>query len=167
MDRRAVLIASTATLAPVLAFAQQPSASVRTTPRVQLQVQPRLLSLTPSDRADITRDLSTIIAAEPRADMSLGEVRFMTELGQWAVAQRNRLRFSELVQGVRQSARRPTTQQIELWQSNLNSLGDDAQLANVDLQNILQRQQQTLQMMSNISKMLYDTAQSVIRKMGG
>jgi hypothetical protein len=49
----------------------------------------------------------------------------------------------------------------------LNAVGDDAQLANVDLQNILQKQQQTLQMMSNISKMLYDTAQSVIRKMGG
>jgi hypothetical protein len=53
------------------------------------------------------------------------------------------------------------------WESRLQALGDDAQLANVDLQNMLQRQQQTLQMMSNISKMLYDTAQSVIRKMGG
>jgi hypothetical protein len=49
----------------------------------------------------------------------------------------------------------------------LDALGDDAQLANVDLQNILQKQQQTLQMMSNISKMLYDTATSVIRKIGG
>ena len=49
----------------------------------------------------------------------------------------------------------------------LTSIGDDAQLANVDLQNMLQKQQQTLQMMSNISKMLYDTAQSVIRKIGG
>lgn len=44
---------------------------------------------------------------------------------------------------------------------------DDAQLANVDLQNTLQKQQQTLQMMSNISKMLYDTANAVIRKIGG
>ena len=44
---------------------------------------------------------------------------------------------------------------------------DDAQLANVDLQNWLQKQQQTLQMMSNISKMLHDTAMSVIRKVGG
>jgi len=49
----------------------------------------------------------------------------------------------------------------------LNSLGDDGQLANVDLQNVLQKQQETLQMMSNIFKILYDTAQSVIRKMGG
>ena len=56
---------------------------------------------------------------------------------------------------------------ITALETRLNSLGDDAQLANVDLQNILQKQQQTLQMMSNISKMLYDTAQSVIRKMGG
>ena len=57
--------------------------------------------------------------------------------------------------------------EIARWEEKLNTIGDDAQLANVDLQNILQKQQQTLQMMSNISKMLYDTAQSVIRKMGG
>jgi hypothetical protein len=57
--------------------------------------------------------------------------------------------------------------EIAKWEENLNTIGDDAQLANVDLQNILQKQQQTLQMMSNISKMLYDTAQSVIRKIGG
>jgi uncharacterized protein YpuA (DUF1002 family) len=52
------------------------------------------------------------------------------------------------------------------WKRALDALGDDAQLANVDLQNILQKQQ-TLQMFSNISKMLYDTLQPVIRKMGG
>lgn len=49
----------------------------------------------------------------------------------------------------------------------LNSIGDDAQLANVELQNLLQKQQQTLQMMSNISKMMHDTATSIIRKIGG
>jgi hypothetical protein len=49
----------------------------------------------------------------------------------------------------------------------LDAVGDDAQLANADLQNVLQKQQQTLQTMSNISKQLYDTAQSVIRKIGG
>lgn len=49
----------------------------------------------------------------------------------------------------------------------LNSIGEDAQLANTDLQNALQIQQQMLQMMSNISKMLHDTALSVIRKIGG
>lgn len=53
-------------------------------------------------------------------------------------------------------------------QAVLDSVGeDDAQLANVDLQNMLQKQQQTLQTMSNISKMLYDTATAVIRKLGG
>jgi hypothetical protein len=56
---------------------------------------------------------------------------------------------------------------IKKLEERLNQLGDDSQLANVDLQNILQKQQQTLQMMSNISKTLFDTAQSVIRKMGG
>ncbi|MEC9464957.1 MAG: hypothetical protein VX834_04180 [Myxococcota bacterium] len=56
---------------------------------------------------------------------------------------------------------------IKTWEDKLNSIGDDAQLANVDLQNMLQKQQQTLQMMSNISKALHDTAMAVIRKMGG
>jgi hypothetical protein len=49
----------------------------------------------------------------------------------------------------------------------LAAIDGDAQLANVDLQNMLQKQQQTLQTMSNVSKMLYDTAQAVIRKIGG
>jgi hypothetical protein len=57
--------------------------------------------------------------------------------------------------------------EIDKWRQQLDSYGDDAQLANVDLQNILQKQQQTLQMMSNISKMLSDTANAVIRKLGG
>ena len=56
---------------------------------------------------------------------------------------------------------------IKNYEDKLNSVGDDAQLANVDLQNVLQKQQQTLQMMSNISKQLYDTVTSVIRKIGG
>ena len=51
--------------------------------------------------------------------------------------------------------------------AELSGLGDDAQLANVDLQNVLQKQQQVLQMMSNISKMLHDTAKAVTQKMGG
>jgi hypothetical protein len=53
------------------------------------------------------------------------------------------------------------------FEDQLNALGDDAQLANVDLQNALRQQQETLRMMSNISKMVYDTSQSVIRKIGG
>ncbi len=50
-------------------------------------------------------------------------------------------------------------------QVKLSSVGDDAQLANIDLQNKLQQQRQTLEMLSNVSKMLHDTALSVIRKM--
>ena len=56
---------------------------------------------------------------------------------------------------------------IKSLEEKLSSADDDAQLANVDLQNVLQKQQQTLQMMSNISKSLYDCAQAIIRKIGG
>ena len=52
-------------------------------------------------------------------------------------------------------------------EEQLSSVGDDAQLANVDLQNILQKQQQTVQLMSNISKMLHDTGMAIVRKIGG
>jgi len=50
---------------------------------------------------------------------------------------------------------------------HLDTLGDDAQLANVDLQHVLQKQQQTLQMLGTISKLLHDTAMAVVRKIGG
>ena len=53
--------------------------------------------------------------------------------------------------------------EIASWETKLNSIGDDAQLANVDLQNILQKQQQLLQMLSNISKVTHDTAMEIIR----
>jgi predicted nucleic acid-binding Zn-ribbon protein len=55
---------------------------------------------------------------------------------------------------------------IDAAEEKLNSIGDDAQLANIDLQNMLQKQQQTIQMLSNVSKVLHDTAMAVIRKIG-
>jgi hypothetical protein len=55
----------------------------------------------------------------------------------------------------------------EFSEKHINSIGDDAQLANVDLQSVLQKQQQTLQILSNVSKSVHDTAKAVIRKIGG
>ena len=49
----------------------------------------------------------------------------------------------------------------------LSTVGDDAQLANIDMQSALQKQQQTMQQLSNISKLMHDTAMSVVRKTGG
>ena len=53
------------------------------------------------------------------------------------------------------------------WEEERRTISYDAQLANVDMQNQLQKQQQAMQTMSNISKMLHDTAMAVIRKIGG
>ena len=64
-------------------------------------------------------------------------------------------------------ARKQADAYIAKLEEQLNSLGDDAQLANLDLQNMLQKQQQTLQMLSSIPKMLHDTAMAIIRKIGG
>ena len=51
---------------------------------------------------------------------------------------------------------------IEVLEGKLSSVGDDAQLANIDLQNSLQKQQQTLQTMSNILKSQHDTLKAII-----
>jgi len=55
---------------------------------------------------------------------------------------------------------------LEQLAEQLAAAADDAQLANVELQSALQKQQQTLQMVSSISKALNDTALAVIRKLG-
>ena len=47
-----------------------------------------------------------------------------------------------------------------------NKADENAEVANLDLQNALQKQPQTLQTMSNVSKMMHDTAMAVIRKIG-
>ncbi|MFZ9006102.1 MAG: hypothetical protein ACO293_04925 [Nitrosopumilaceae archaeon] len=54
----------------------------------------------------------------------------------------------------------------QVLEQKLQSMGDDAQLANIDLQNSLQKQQQTLQTLSSVSKAAHDTAMSIIQKIG-
>jgi prefoldin subunit 5 len=54
---------------------------------------------------------------------------------------------------------------IQYWEEQLSTAGDDAQLANVDLQNWIQKVQQSLTTVSNVSKSAHDTAMSVIRNM--
>ena len=55
---------------------------------------------------------------------------------------------------------------LDEWEEELQDVGDDAQLANIDLQSALQKQQQTIQTLSNVSKMLHDTSMAIIRKIG-
>lgn len=56
---------------------------------------------------------------------------------------------------------------MEAFEKGLKEVVDDAQLANLDLQTMLQKQQQTLQMLSNIAKLQHDTAMAIIRNLGG
>jgi hypothetical protein len=56
---------------------------------------------------------------------------------------------------------------IKALEAKLSSVGDDAQLANVDLQNMVQKQTQLVQLISNLSKAWYEIARGVISKIGG
>jgi len=55
---------------------------------------------------------------------------------------------------------------IEKLEEELASMGEDGQLGNIDMQSALEKQQQTLQMLSNVSKMYHDTSMAIIRKIG-
>ena len=70
-----------------------------------------------------------------------------------------------------QSNQITTANQLDSYIQNqedlLQSVGDDAQLAQVDLQNMAQKQQQTLQTLSNLSKSFHDLSMAIIRNISG
>ena len=53
---------------------------------------------------------------------------------------------------------------IKSWEEKLNSIGDDAELADVDLQGILEEQQELINTLSNMGEVQRDTAETVIKK---
>ena len=50
------------------------------------------------------------------------------------------------------------------WEEKLNSIGDDAELADIDLQGTLDKQQETIDMLAAMGKVQRDTADTVIKK---
>jgi hypothetical protein len=59
-----------------------------------------------------------------------------------------------------------TETRIRDLEEQVSTTADDAQLANIDLQKMLEKHQQTLQMFSQVSKMMSDTAMAVARNIG-
>ena len=108
-----------------------------------------------------------MMAERPGELMSEAEARaFAEKIEAWAQTltppERTVLRYAL----ARAAATDPADVQGYLG-SRFRMVGADAQLANVDLQNVLQRQQQILQMLSFISKGSHDTTMASIRKLGG
>jgi hypothetical protein len=73
---------------------------------------------------------------------------------------------TRILAGAAISSRDDLADYIRELEEKLGTLGDDAELANIDLQNTFQKQQQLIQMLSNVSKVLSDTALATIRKIG-
>ncbi len=59
------------------------------------------------------------------------------------------------------------SQQVQDLEDQLTSMGDDAQLEQLNLQNLAQNQQQLLQMLSNFMKNTHDDSMAIIRHIGG
>lgn len=104
-----------------------------------------------------------------RAQTDLGEDRPWPRDRRIVVFPRN---YAEGAVLVEQSENRRVDKQdlgtiLDEYRQLLQEVGEDAQLQNIQLQNVLQTQQQSVQMMSRTSKQLHVTALEVIRSMGG
>ena len=55
---------------------------------------------------------------------------------------------------------------IKDWEDQLNTIGDDAELADIDLQGTLDKQQETIDMLAAMGEAQRDTADAVIKKTG-
>jgi hypothetical protein len=73
---------------------------------------------------------------------------------------------TRILPGAAISSREDLDDYIRELEEKFGTLGDDAESANIDLQNALQKQQQLIQTLSNVSKVLSDTALATIRKIG-
>ena len=86
------------------------------------------------------------------------------------MAERDEAQWTDLLQPLVECQRSLLTalqQDIAALEEVLQTAGDDSQLAQVDLQNMSQKQQHMLSMMTQISKMLHDTAMAIIRNVKG
>ncbi|MEO0594282.1 MAG: hypothetical protein AAFZ38_11940 [Myxococcota bacterium] len=57
--------------------------------------------------------------------------------------------------------------ELQEFEDAIATQGEDAQLMQLELQDMMQKQQQLMSMMTNMSKMMHDVAMSIIRNMGG
>lgn len=57
--------------------------------------------------------------------------------------------------------------ELQEFEDAIDTMGEDAQLMQLELQDMMQKQQQLMSMMTNMSKMMHDVAMSIIRNMGG
>lgn len=84
-----------------------------------------------------------------------------------AAFERELASYQKNVAELQRSVQRLQVQQRRLGAlaRQLQTVGDDAQMMQIDLQNTLQKQQQMVQILSNITKRVHDIQSSIIRDM--
>lgn len=70
-----------------------------------------------------------------------------------------------MIANVNETTNESRARHAALLKCAVKKVGDDAQLADIDLQNMQQKQQQVLQTISNISKAMHESAMGAIRNM--
>jgi len=119
---------------------------------------------TPIDINDLIQYVLRQSYMETNRDLQFyaAKIRYMNEQKQ---AIRNYLQsLREMQDGVSSRAvLEDIRNAIDAAEEKLRSIGDDAQLATIDLQGALEKKQQVIQILSNVSKSLHDTATAVIR----
>lgn len=132
--------------------AARKSLSAKSKNRIKRRVAPT--AITPHQNLVIKKIAATFWKHNDRRRLQKHWVSFLrSETKQGRLTSQNQARL--LATAMAQRLRSPALRKL-----------NNNELATIDLQNALQKQQQTLQTMGNISKMLHDTAMAVIRKTG-
>ena len=177
MVSKAKLIATTAFLFCLGSAVAAQSVNERVSGDIKRAPITAAIKMQPMRHKAAVQDLDEILRVTPKADMPREEAALITELGQKALALRNALAYEDDLRarietvrvqtGVSKRNKVSRAQLLESLNDRLQTAGEDAQLAIIDLQNTLQRQQQIATATSNVSKQTHGSVKAVIQNIKG
>ncbi len=116
--------------------------------------------------AEASRNLAAQEKNQGDSGPARGEIKTVDVLTIVVSSSHSRPGTDNTLQWVKKRMDRAALQeQIRIVERRLSAARKDAQLANMDLQNVVQKQQQSLQFLTNIMKALHDIAMTTIRNM--
>lgn len=140
------------------------------------QSKARVLAAKTNRDFKIAQDLDKVVATPMASDMTIAEQKAVTELAQKALAVRNALEYrqqlreriaevrEELAENPDDAALKAELAELE---KKLAAASDMTQLAQLELQDAMQRQQQTFRTLSNILKQQHETTKAIIQNIKG
>ena len=134
------------------------SPSVVGSPEVEAR---SILNLPPGKHAEVMLQLQSLIDTPLDPSMSFEDAQFVNMVRQWALGQRNRLIYAERM---RSPEGRRSVRDEDVAKA-LRAAEKEAELANIELEEALTRQSETMQVISRLMKDMHDVIKAIVRNM--